>query len=108
MCQTWLQPGCQAQQLGQRVSLAPLLLPHRRPLHTHKQEVSGVSGEGRRQERRQGRGAEQRARIGRQRRRPVVSIGLRGEIGLQEGRMALPCGGLTGKRLPHAGGVDVI
>lgn len=67
--------------------------------HTHKHEVrAGVPGEGWRQERRQGRGAKQRAGAGGQAGGPVVSVGLR-EVGIQEARVALPRGGLAGKGL---------
>lgn len=69
--------------------------------------MSGVAGEGRRQERRQGRGAKQRACVGGQGWGAVLPVGLR-EVGVQEGRVALHCGGLTGKGLRHDGGAGVI
>lgn len=84
------------------------LPPNARPLHTHKHEVRGVPGKGRGQEWLQGRGAEQRAGAGGQARRgPVVGVGLR-EVGIQEGRVALPRGGLAGKGLHRARGADVV
>lgn len=69
--------------------------------------MCGVTGEGRRQERRQGRGAKQRASVGVQGRGSVVPVGL-WEVGIQEGRVALPCGSLAGKGLPQAGGAGVV
>lgn len=76
-------------------------------LHTHKHEVCGVAGEGRRQERRQGRGTEQRAGAGGQGWGAVVSVALR-EVGVQEGRVTRPCGILTGNRLCYTRGADFI
>lgn len=69
--------------------------------------MSGVAGEGRRQERRQGRGAKQRACVGSQGGGTVVPVRL-WEVGVQEGRVTLHCGGLTGKGLRHAGGAGVV
>lgn len=76
-------------------------------IHTHQHKVCGVAGEGGRQEWWQGRGAQQRARAGRQGRWTVVPIRLR-EVGIQEGGVALPPGGFAGEGLCHAGGAKVV
>lgn len=69
--------------------------------------MSWVTGERRRQERWQSRGAEQGTGCGGQRWWAVVSIGL-SQVGLQQACVTLPSRGLAGKGLAHAGGVEVI